>query len=140
MRCQLKKIAFAIVACCLLSSCNGKGNEPTHETESELVISEGVFREIVSVWEVGIMRWDDIRVNDIAFEMDEETALEIGDIILTKILGEEWINNSTFIVSYAVFEEVFIVTRMPSELVPGGDFSVAINKEDGRILKIWGGE
>lgn len=74
------------------------------------------------------------------FEVDEKLALEIGDAILKKVYGESLLQNTYYIVKENAKEEYFVVTRLPNDGVPGGDYSVVINKKDAKILRIWMGE
>jgi len=59
---------------------------------------------------------------------------------LHDVFGEELISNTSFIVREVYRDGFFVVTRLPDNNIPGADYNVAINKKDGKILKIWMGE
>ena len=120
----MKKILICMfICCCLLVSCNSSNPEK----------DEGEFRGVVPASQVG----GGIPVK---YAIDEEMALEIGNAILKKIFGEEVIKNTRFIVCEVDGKDYFVVSRLPKNYEMGGDFGVAINKEDGKILKVWMGE
>ena len=141
---NMKKIIIYLLLCCFLSSCDittdstsGKidDTEENNGGGNQIMNNEGVFESVVSY---------NIDFNDTIgayteFVLDQKTALEIGDIILKKIYGEEAISNTQFIVREVMGEGYFVITRMPVPIIPGFDYNIAINR-DGKILKIWMGE
>jgi len=142
----MKKIIVCMLFCCLLSSCsvvNGSISEESEdmsmncENEEKVVDDEGVFEGVISYWSVD---FNDTTGAYLDFVLDEVTAFKIGDAILKKVFGEEKIKNTTFTVCEIKGEGYFVVTRLPVPRIPGGEYNVAINKEDGKILKIWTGE
>jgi len=77
----------------------------------------------------------------IVFEMSQELALEIGDVILWHVFHERHLLDTVFIVAELPADNCFIVTRLPRyPVVLGGDVSVAIDSRDGRIIKAFMGE
>lgn len=99
----------------------------------------------------GIVNWDSFSVDDyneteIPFTVDEKLAFEIGDAALKSTVDESKLDEYYKMPAY-VYEisgkNIYIVDRaqtVDGHLIDGGGFSVAISKEDGRILKIWFGE
>jgi len=74
----------------------------------------------------------------IGVSIDDKLALEIADAVLKSVYGAEKLKGSEFIVAEIGGSGYFVVTRHFN--IPGGDYNVAISKDDGRILKIWEGE
>lgn len=77
-----------------------------------------------------------------AIEIDEALALDIGNAVIKSAYGEEAvsINDTEFLVYEVKGKNIFVVSRGPKGGVLGGDHSVAIDKTDGSILKVWSGE
>jgi len=75
-----------------------------------------------------------------SFVVDEKLALDIGNAVLVHIFGDTILSDTYFVVREIADRGFIVVTRIPNSDVPGEDYSVAINKEDGRILRIWMGE
>ena len=130
----MKKVAAVLFLCFVLSSCKSSIDNRKDDSEVEAMVSGGIFEEGV----VGSL--EDFGGVNVEFSLDKETALEIGDIVLRKAFGDERLRNSTFVVSDLIAENLFIVTRLPMNYVPGEDYNVALDKSDGRILKVWMGE
>jgi len=78
------------------------------------------------------------------FSIDDKLAFEIGSALLKKAFGETTFFDYHFIIIEVLEEDIFIVSALPPaepNRVPlGGDYNVAINKKDGKIIKIWMGE
>jgi hypothetical protein len=72
------------------------------------------------------------------FVVTEALALEIGKAVLKHICGEEIFYENTLTVKEV--KKFFVVSFTQEGYALGGDFNVAINKKDGKILKIWAGE
>jgi len=145
---KLERLVLLLLICFLLSSCYMRVTDTTDETDDAAcragltsesdgnqMINDGEFRGVV----VGYVDFNDKTGDYTGFSLDEELALEIGDAVLKRAFGADRIANTEFIVQEYIYG-YFVVTRFPYPIVPGYDFNVAINKEDGRILKIWMGE
>ena len=74
---------------------------------------------------------------------DKDTALEVATVIfngMDKSRGaKEYVPNSVF---YDDQDEIWIVSfgKDSDEIILGGDCSIAIQKKDGKVLRIWFGE
>ena len=81
----------------------------------------------------------DLNENTLSYdiELDEKTALDIGDVILKKVFGEKEISISYFFVCEVKDEGYYIITRTPNYDIPGYSYHVALNKKDGKIINIW---
>jgi hypothetical protein len=73
------------------------------------------------------------------FVVTEALALEIGKAVLKHISGE-FFYEETLTVKEVKKQKLFVVSFTQEGFVLGGDLNVAINKKNGKILKIWGGE
>lgn len=79
--------------------------------------------------------------NGIDFEITQEIALAIGDIALFRVMGENRFSDSVFSVTELPSDNCFIVNRTQRyPVILGGCLSVAIDRSDGRIIKIFQGE
>ena len=130
----MKKIIVYLLFCIFVSSCNLIKNDVIEN--NSIISNKGVFEGVVADWDINL---DEI-YGFIEFTLDEETALEIADVVLKKIFGDEVINKTSFIVVEAKGKDYYIICRLPDSNVPGEDYNVAINKTDGKILKVWMGE
>jgi len=74
------------------------------------------------------------------FVVTEALALEIGRAVLKDTYGEEVFSEITLTVKEVEKQKLYVVSFTQEGYALGGDFSVAINKKDGKILKIWAGE
>ena len=80
--------------------------------------------------------------NDIAmdeYEITQETALDIGNAVLKDIYQEQWrefFEETEYMVISIEKQDMYIVSRAPVGYVGDGSY-VAINKKDGKILRIW---
>ena len=124
----MKKNIIFIILLLLLTSCN-IAYEDTDIGTFEGVVPKGRF---------------DIDKNNVVlpsgFYVNQELALSIGNAVIKDFSGEKFILESTYIVKEIQDEDIFIVTRFPKKNQLGGDINVAIDKRNGCILKIWGGE
>lgn len=74
---------------------------------------------------------------------DKKTALEIATIIFNRMrksnATQKYVPQSVF---YDEQDEIWIVSfwRDTDELILGGDCSIAMQKQDGKVLRIWFGE
>lgn len=74
---------------------------------------------------------------------DKDTALEVATVIfngMDKSRGaKEYVPKSVF---YDDQDEIWIVSfgKDSDEIILGGDCSIAIQKKDGKVLRIWFGE
>jgi hypothetical protein len=109
----------------------------TNRSEKEKLMNQGVFEKIVSDPNID---FNDTTGSFTDFFVDEKLVLEIGTAVLQKVYGEVLISNTSFIVREIYGDGFFVVIRIPNNNVPGPDYNVAINKKDGKILKIWMGE
>ena len=75
------------------------------------------------------------------FEVDEELAMSIGKMVLTKRYSDWKKDNTYFIVCELAGQDIFIVTMLhgPPDAF-AGDYNVAIDKKDGRVLGFFQGE
>ena len=73
------------------------------------------------------------------FVITEALALEIGRAVLKDTYGEVF-SEETLTVKEVEKQKFFVVSFTQEGYALGGDFNVAINKKDGKILKIWAGE
>lgn len=74
------------------------------------------------------------------FVPDAQTAQAIGDTIIQSIVEDEFSKLTDVSVSYDSKNHIWIVTRSLESEKLGGDYSCAIQKTDGKILKVWAGE
>ena len=132
----MKKLVL-LLPCCLLIMCNVPRGNPANGSEKEKFMNRGRFEKAVSAPTID---FNDTTGSHTDFFVDEKLALEIGTAVLQKVFGEELISNTYFIVREVYGDGFFVVTRLPDNNVPGADYNVAINKKDGKILKIWMGE
>ena len=73
--------------------------------------------------------------------MDEDLAFEIGKAVLEKHYYEEKPDTSHYVVYDVPNENMFVVRVEPNNIkTMGGEYGVAIDRKDGKILKIWLGE
>jgi len=83
------------------------------------------------------------------FFVSEDLALKIGEAVLRDVLGDEAFTDN-YILSISDFpafegKKYFVVVlaytyTLPNGgqgIIPGDAYGVAINKKDGKILKIW---
>lgn len=74
---------------------------------------------------------------------DKETALEIAEAIFNGMDkskdAQEYVPKSVF---YDTQDEIWIISfwKDSDEITLGGDCSIAIQKKDGKVLRIWFGE
>jgi len=134
--CKMKKVVL-ILPCCLLIMCTAPKDNSTDVNEKEKLINKGCFEKAVSALNID---FNDTTGSFTNFSIDEKLALEIGTAVLKKIYGEVLISNTSYIVREISEGGFFVVIRMPNNNIPGADYNVAINKKDGKILKIWMGE
>lgn len=124
-------LLFTIILCMvLLSACEIKGRE------NDMVIFEsGNYHD--KNWSESVGTYKK------AVVPNEETALEIAKAIFNGIdkskEAQDYIPQMVF---YDEQDEVWIVSfwKESSEITLGGDCSIAIQKEDGKVLRIWFGE
>lgn len=71
---------------------------------------------------------------------DSKTAVNVAEIILFKIYGEEnIIKQRPYNINY--FEDYYIINgTMPKDLAIGGTFLIIISSKDGKIIKLTHGE
>lgn len=73
------------------------------------------------------------------YGITQETALEIANAVLKDIYQEHWrevYEKTEYYVKYVKKQDMYIVSRAPVGYVGDGSY-VAINKKDGKILRIW---
>ena len=109
---KIKRIAYLMLACLLLVSCNSSDNKIN-------------LRDRVGTYK--------------NFVVNETLALEIGRAVLKDTYGEVFFED-TLMVRDVEKQKLFVVSFVKEGYVLGGCFSVAINKKDGKILRIWAGE
>ena len=110
---------------------------PAVEENAVMSRSEtGKFEENVN-WNLDM---EDMTGACVDFSVTKELALKISDCVLEHIYGDKAISNTVFKVCEIAGNNYYVVTRYPEELRPGYDYNVALDKTDGRILKIWMGE
>lgn len=74
---------------------------------------------------------------------DKETAIKIAEAIFNGMEKNKetqgYVAKSVF---YDEYDEIWIVTfgKNSEEIVLGGDCSIAMQKSDGKVLRIWFGE
>lgn len=79
----------------------------------------------------------DSHVEGFSFKIDKKTALKLGNVILQqRIFGDKMYKETQYVVEE--YKDYYIVSRFPKHPANGGDYLVAINKKDGKILSIWG--
>ena len=161
----MKKTAcmVAIFACCLIptSSCasdhlprKGAGNlveaawgvvdeasgvlarESEPEDSETTLGGQGRGIGVITGWRIDL---DDPIGTFTDFYVTEKLALEIGDAVLRGYISEEELAKMTLTVRDIPGRDFYVVSRFYKG-VAGGDYNVAINKEDGKILRIWMGE
>lgn len=112
----------------LFSACNNTKND-TVEFESGNY-SDKNWDETVGTYEKAVVS-------------DKETALEIAKAIFNGMDkskdAQEYVPQSVF---YDEQDEIWIVSfwKESNEITFGGDCSIAIQKSDGKVLRIWFGE
>ncbi|WP_313563861.1 hypothetical protein [Ruminiclostridium cellobioparum] len=73
--------------------------------------------------------------------IDQEIALEIGNLIIKHVYGENVIKKTDYLVFELEGQDVIVISRVPKGgNTVGGDYNVAISKKDASILRIWMGE
>ena len=121
----MKKIVIGLLVCAFIVPALGGCKKNMKD--------EGKFKGVLSGWEVNLK---DPMGTYKDFVLDEQTAYEIGNAILKRVYGEEKLKNTRFIVYEVEGKDYFVVCRGP-KAGPGGGYNVALNKEDGKILRIW---
>ena len=120
-------LAFAVI---LFSSCNSKG------MKNDMVNYEvGAYHD---------KNWDET-IGSYQGEVipDKETALEMAKAIFN---GMEKSKESQHFIPQSIFfdekDEIWIVSfgKDSNEIILGGDCSIAMQKKDGKVLRIWFGE
>lgn len=97
----------------------------------------GVFEGVVS-WDINLDTYLGYPIHD---AIDEKLALDIGNVVIRSIYGEEILKKTDFLVCEPEGHDFYIVSRMPKDKkMLGDDYNVAISRIDGRILKVWAGE
>lgn len=132
-------VAVVILSMILIIMCSCKMNQENDiQTQTDVTYGGAVYFDSFSV--------DDYNETEIPFTVDEKLAFEIGDAALKSTVDESKLDEYYKMPAY-VYEisgkNIYIVDRaqtVDGHLIDGGGFSVAISKEDGRILKIWFGE
>lgn len=72
---------------------------------------------------------------------DADTAQSIADAVILSIVGEEYFNKLIGVnVAYDKKKELWIVNRNLGPTTLGGDYTCAIRRSNGEILKVWAGE
>lgn len=131
----MKKVMLVLIVfcCAMCASCGGQTSQQEEQMNQQT--EDDIFQ--------GELTWD-LDLNDISpgtttdFEVDQYLALKIGNAVLEKEF--EVFYPETELVEVYDGGFFYYVVRMKGDGVPGMDINVAINKEDGKILKIWAGE
>ena len=110
---NIKIIACFILSCLLLVSCGSSSDKIDFKDDI------GMYKNFV---------------------ITEALALEIGRAVLKDTFGEKVFSENTLTVKEVEKQKLFVVSFTQEGYALGGDFNVAINKKDGKILKIWAGE
>lgn len=124
----MKKILLVLVSFLLLCGLSGCKEKEEQEKYEYMTNKYYTSREEVENG-AGI---------DIPFEMDADLAFEIGKAVLESHFSEEQLEDTHYELNNITAGDVYIVYKSPNgEDILGGGFGVAIDKKDGRILRIW---
>lgn len=128
----MKKIYLTVLAILILfmfTSCNNKGDN------QDLKYQEGIFYD---------KNWSDtVGTYEGNVVETKETAVAIATAVYNGIDKSQSMSNFTpQCVFFDKQDEIWIVSFCTDskENVVGGDCSIAIQKQDGRVLRIWFGE
>lgn len=130
-------LLFILLPLCIFSACTSK-DEPRDNMitfDKDVYYDEGVFFD--KNWNETIGTYKE------AVVPNKETALEIAKAIFN---GMEKTEDEKQFVPQSVFydeqDEIWIVSfwKDSSEYIVGGGCSIAIQKADGKVLRIWFGE
>ena len=82
-------------------------------------------------------------IQNLPYTIDEKLAFEIGDAAMRANVNQSHLDaydKMSANVVEILGGDYYIINRIPNDGSEGGGISVAISKEDGRILKMWIGE
>ena len=130
----MKKLLLVIlVLCCMTGGCTYKSD-----------VSEENSEKKPDRIKVARMSSDDYNTyinRDYGFEMtvDEHLALEIWNAVIARLYSQAMIDSTDYTLYEVKEENIYVLSRYVKGTL-GGDINVAISKENGAIVKIWGGE
>jgi hypothetical protein len=131
-----KKIIYLLLIIFVFNNCV-KVNNNIEEEKGEFV-NQDAFQKIV--FDSLPFDLDDTIGNVNDFFIDDKLAFEIGTAVLRNVYGNVEISDYIFQIIQTKKGDIFIVTAMPNNMIPGADYNVAISSKDGKILRIWMGE
>ena len=112
-------------------------NNSINEEEKSKLMNQDTFDKVTFDTLPFGLGLNDTYGNAKDFFIDDKLAFEIGSAILKKVYGEDKLLDYRFFVIEGLREGVFVVTALPHDRrMFGGEYSVAISKEDGKILSV----
>lgn len=130
----MKRIVAVLVIALSILSCSACGNsQAVHDT---IQYETGVFYD--KNWSESIGTYSGKAVIP-----DKETALKMAKAIFDGMEksreAQEYVPQSVF---YDDQDEVWVVSfwKDSDQIAPGGDCNIALQKKDGKVLRIWFGE
>lgn len=130
----MKRIFVALVILFSMISCSACGNGK--KENDRIQYESGIFHDKNWSETVGTYRGE-------AVIPDEETALKVAEAIFDGMekskKAQKYVPQSVF---YDDQDEIWIVSfwKDSSQAMLGGDCSIAMQKKDGKVLRIWFGE